>query len=461
VIAFVERYCRLPKGGKGNPPERPIRLRPWQREIIRGLYDREPRPRQGLVSVARKNGKSLLAACLGLYHLLGDGERSAEVVIVSVDERTARVIFNLCRRMVELDRRLSGVLQVYADRLVHPASDSVLEALPGEWARLQGRNPSCTICDEVHVVDPDTWDALALAGGTRARPLTLGISTECDDDERNLMARLVAHGRDGQDPDFFFTEFTAPAGCEVGDRAAWGQANPMLGDTLDPEHLAAMVRTTREPKFRRFHLNQRVRLEGAWLPASAWADCADATRSIPDQAEVVLGFDGSFSMDTTALVAVTVEDRPHLELLALWESPEGAHDWRVPVFEVEQAIRAACRRFRVPAIVADPFRWTRSLQALEAEGLSVVEYPQSPARMVPATARFEQAVMAGALTHSGDSRLARHVGNAVAREGPRGVQIGKPDKHSTRRIDACVASIMALDAAATLEPAPTPEVFLL
>ena len=80
-VAFIERYCRLPKGGKGNPAERPIRLRPWQREIIHGLYDRDPRPRQGLVSVARKNGKSLLAGCLALYHLLGDGERSAEVVL--------------------------------------------------------------------------------------------------------------------------------------------------------------------------------------------------------------------------------------------------------------------------------------------------------------------------------------------------------------------------------------------
>ena len=44
----------------------------------------------------------------------------------------------------------------------------MLEALPGEWSRLQGRNPSCSICDEVHVMDPDTWDALALAGGTRS-----------------------------------------------------------------------------------------------------------------------------------------------------------------------------------------------------------------------------------------------------------------------------------------------------
>jgi phage terminase large subunit-like protein len=94
--------ARLPKGGRRNPAGHPIVLRRWQRDIVHGLFD-QPRPRQGLVSVARKNGKSLLAACLGLYGLLGDGEESAEVLIGSVDEQTARVIFNLCRRMVELD----------------------------------------------------------------------------------------------------------------------------------------------------------------------------------------------------------------------------------------------------------------------------------------------------------------------------------------------------------------------
>ena len=96
------------------------------------------------------------------------------------------------------------MLQVYADRLYHPASDSVLEALAGRTVSAPGPQPQLLICDEVHVMDPDTWDALALAGGTRTRPLTLGISTECDDDEHNLMARLVEHGRAFQEPDYFF-----------------------------------------------------------------------------------------------------------------------------------------------------------------------------------------------------------------------------------------------------------------
>jgi phage terminase large subunit-like protein len=307
-------------------------------------------------------------------------------------------------------------------------------------------------------MDPDTWDALALAGGTRARPLTLGTSTECDDDEGNLMARLVEHGRARQDPDFFFVEYTAPEGCDPGDRAAWQAANPMLGDTLDPEHLAAMARTTREARFRRFHLNQRIRLESVWLPRSAWEACEEE-RPIPDGAEVAIGFDGSYAQDASAIVVVEVGEVPHLDVVRVWEPPEGAAGWLVPIVEVEDALRDACRRWKVRALVADPFRWARSLELLRDEGLPVESYPQSPARMTPATTRLAEAVLNQAVTHSGNPDLARHVLNAVVKSDSRGTRIQKEHKHSTRRIDLAVAAVMAHDVAAATDPGPQLWVF--
>ncbi|MBA2560049.1 MAG: hypothetical protein H0V07_09210 [Propionibacteriales bacterium] len=445
----------MPKGGRGNPAGSPVRLRPWQRQICHAIYSQDPRPRQGVVSVARKNGKSLLAACLALYALVADREASAEVIVVSVDERTSRVVFGLCRRMVELEPRLAGVLQIYADKLVDPSTDSVLEALPGEWSRLQGRNPSFVVADELHVMSTDTWDAMALAGGTRAQPMMLGISTECDDDPENLMARLVDHGRNRDDDAFIFVEYTAAVGCEVDDRDAWAAANPQLGDTLEVDHLAAMVRTTRESRFRRFHLNQRVRLDGAWLPAGAWEACADPAAQIPDGADVVIGFDGSFSQDCTALTVVSIADVSHVDLVELWEAPDGRPDYRVPVADVEDAIRAACARWRVREVVADPFRWQRSLQALDAEGIPVTEYPQSAQRMTPATSRLYTAVVNGQLTHSGDIRLTRHLRNCVLKEDARGSRLSKSSKDSRRRIDAAVALVMAHDRA--VAPTESPE----
>ena len=95
----------------------------------------------------------------------------------------------------------------------------------------------------------------------------------------------------------------------------------------------------------------------------------------PDGAEVVLGFDGSFLGDCTALLAVTVADRPHVHLVKLWEAPEGSREWRVPLVEVEHAIRAACARWR-PRGRRRPSRWQRSLELLDAEGIAVSEFPR-------------------------------------------------------------------------------------
>lgn len=442
VIAFIERYCRVPKGSKGAAAGTQIQLRPWQIEVLKGLYD-DPRPRQGLCSISRKQGKTLLAACLALYHLLGDGEESAEVLVVSSDVRTAMVTFRLARRMVELDKRLSAVVQVHKDRLYHLPSDSVMEVLSGDASKAQGRNPSFAIVDECHVTDPECWDALALGQATRVAPLILGISTECaPGDPENLMARLVAHGRKGTDSAFYFREWTAKPGCNLHDEEQWAKANPMLGDTLDRDHLAALVKTTREAQFRRYHLNQRVAADGSFLPPGVWDLCAEA-HGIPDGADVILALDGSFSQDATALVAATISAKPHLDKVDLWEPPADDPEYRVPVAAVEQAIRDACRRWNVREVICDPFRWTRTLQALEAEGLPMVEFPQTAQRMAPATTGLYEAVINREMTHSGDADLARHVEAAHVRDDGRGVRLAKAKRDSKQRIDLAVCSVMA------------------
>jgi phage terminase large subunit-like protein len=132
----------------------------------------------------------------------------------------------------------------------------------------------------------------------------------------------------------------------------------------------------------------------------------------------------------------------------------------VPIAAVEDAIRAACRRWQVRQIVCDPFRWARTYQVLEDEGLPVVEFPQSPQRMVPATQRFYEAVINRALTHSGDPRLTRHVDNCIVKVDGRGSRLAKDAKNSPRKIDLAVAAVMALDQAATVVDQPEPNVYV-
>jgi phage terminase large subunit-like protein len=441
-IAFCERYLTVPKG---TGAKHRLRLRGWQQSIVRGVL--EPHVRQALVAIPAGNGKSTLAAAIGLYGLLGDGVEGAQVLVVASDERQARIIFRTAKRMVELDRDLSARVQVFADHLLEPRTDSIFMALPADAGSLQGWDPSMALVDELHVVTDDTFEAMAARAGKRDRSLLLAISTPPKAGDDGVMRRLVDHGREGGDPSFYFTEFSAPAGCAVDDEDAWSIANPALDDFLHRDALrATLPPKMRENAFRRYRLGQWVGVDAAWLPDGAWAACTDATRSIPDGAEVVLSFDGSFNGDTTVLTVASVDQRPHVDLVELWE----AAGTQVPIVDVEQAVRAACRRWRVLEIAADPFRWARSLQLLDGEGLPVLEYPQSPGRMTPATARFYEAVVNQQLTHSGDSRLARHIGNAVLREDARGARLAKERKDSPRRIDAAVAAVMAHDRAAAL-----------
>ena len=210
AIAFCERYITVPKG---TGAKHRLRLRPWQREIVRGVLD-EPRPRQALVAIPAGNGKSTLAAAIGLYGLLGDGVEGAQVLVVASDERQARIIFRTAKRMVELDKDLSARVQVFAD--------------------------------ELHVVTDDTFEAMAARAGKRDRSLLLAISTPPKAGDDGVMRRLVDHGREGFDPSFYFTEFGAPAGCAVDDEDAWAVANPALDDFLHRDAL----RATLPPKMR-------------------------------------------------------------------------------------------------------------------------------------------------------------------------------------------------------------------
>ncbi len=183
--------------------------------------------------------------------------------------------------------------------------------------------------------------------------------------------------------------------------------------------------------------------DGAFLPVGVWQGLATGV-GVPDGADVVVALDGSFSDDTTALLLATVSAEPHFDVLAVWERPQGDDDYRVPIADVEQAIREACKRWHVVEIVADPFRWTRTLQALEAERLPVVEFPHSPSRLTAATTDLYSAAVNGRMTHSGDARLTAHVAAAVIAEDARGMRLAKASRsRSARKIDLAACLVMA------------------
>lgn len=439
--AFCSELVVVPKGTGARAP---LLLRAWQVELCASILDAHPRLAGWMLP--RGQGKSTLVAALGLYELLL-GEEGASVVVVATDERQAGIVFRAAVRMVELQPELESRVQTFKTEIRVPERGASFVVLPAEPKRLEGLDPSLAILDEIGVIQRDTYEVVALAAGKREHSTLLGIGTPGPDPHDSVLLDMRNYATDHpEDTSFIWREFSA-AGFEdhpVDCTHCWDLANPALDDFLHRDAMTALLPPkTRDGTFRRARLCQFVaESQGSLFPSGAW-DATATGAPVPDGADVVVAFDGSFSTDATAILVATVSPSPHVDVVAVWEPPDGDEGYRVPVADVEDALRATGRRWNVLELIADPFRWTRTLQALEAEGLPVVEFPHSPARLTAATGDLYRAVVDGDLTHSGDRTLARHVSNAHVIEDNRGVRISKERKHSIRRIDLAACLVMA------------------
>lgn len=440
-VAFCREYIVTPKGRGARDP---FEVRPWQRDIVASVLD--PAVRMSLVVIPRGNGKSALTAALALFHIMCLDIEGARAVVVAQDERSALRLIATAARMVELSEPLSSRLWVYRDRITCPATDSAIVGLPAEAARIEGEDASLAIMDEIGYCRRDSYEALLHSTGKRDESSMLMIGTPSVPSwrEASPMLDLVLEGRSGGSTDFALVEFTSdithPATCEH----CWEAANPGLDDLVTRDALrSALPPRSRESEYRRARLGQWVDQDDAsFLPPGLWDKLATGD-TIPAGADVIVALDGSFNADGTALLLATVSASPHFEVLGLWEPPKGDDTYRVPIVEVEDTIRSAAKRYNVVEVVADPFRWARSLQLLEADGLTVVEFNQNPRRLTPATTDLHQSALAGELSHSGDARLARHVSNATVVEDANGVRLAKEKRNSSRRIDLAACLVMA------------------
>lgn len=469
-IKFTEAVCRVTKDSIAASAGELMILRSWQKELLMHALARKEngrfKHRAALIGMARKNGKSALGAAIGLAGLTLGGQGS-EIYSCAADKDQARIVFGTAKRMVELDEELSNLFTLYKDAIEYKSTGSVYKVLSAEAYTKEGLNPSpIIIFDEVHAQPTrELWDVMSLAGGARQDSLLLGITTAGVKTQTNgqdsLCYSLYQYGQqlvkgEIEDPSFFFA-WWEPKNVEGDHRneILWQEANPGYGDIVDTEDFSSAVLRTPEAEFRTKRINCFVSTSTAWLPQGSWDSLVDRGRLPMPSEDVVLAFDGSFSNDSTALVAWLLgSDKPHLMVVGLWEKPiDAEYGWHVPIAEVEQTILQTYRdpRFNVKEVVFDPARWNRTFMVLDEQGLPCVSYPNSAERMVPATQKFYEAVVNKSFTHDGDERLARHVGNCVTKQSSRGIMVAKAS--SKRKVDAAVASIFGYDRA-TQPPAP-------
>ena len=480
AVDFINTFVTLTKDSIAGNAGEPIQLRGWQEKLLEETLELDElglfKKRTAVWSMGRKNGKSALVTGLGLWFLI-NGDEGGEVYSCAAEKEQARITFGDARKIIEREPELAGLCNIYRDVIEVPSTGSIWRVLSAEAYSKEGLNASAVIFDEAAALkDRAMWDVMQLSMASRRQPMMLATTTcgvKSDSSGQDSTAyQLYQYGQKvarGEivDPSFYMAWWEAPADSDHRLEETWVKANPGYGDLNSKADFESMVKRTPEAEFRTKRCNQWVNSQNTWLPAGVWDTLADTDVVVGEFDEIVLGIDGSFSGDTTAIVGVTVpksrDDKPHVFLVKAWEKQvDDLDDWRVDTLEVEQTLIAFCQSHpNVKELAFDPFRWQRSMAVLQDLGLPVVEFPStSPRRMVAACSKVFDSVTEATLTHDGNPLLARHLDNCVLKIDNIGPRIVKESRNSPRKIDAGVAFVIAYDRATSkLETMALPEFF--
>ena len=481
VADFAEAFGIITKDSVAGYAGEALHLRDWQRELINHVFAGDGngyRHKISLIGMPRKNGKSALGSVFGLYSLIL-GARGAEVYSVAAEKEQARIVFADAKRMIEASPELSAITKLYRDAIELPKAGSVYRVLSAEAYSKEGLNPSATIFDELHAQpNRELFDVMSLAMGSRGRQSTLiAITTAGMRSDQtggdSIAYSLYNYGKkiatkEIDDPSFFMAWWEAPPEADHRRPETWALANPGYDDICSAEDFESAVKRTPEAEFKIKRTNQWVNAKNAWLPTGAWESLEESFELLPSD-EYVLGFDGSWKNDSTALVAVIMPreegDVFRTFRVASWEKDFTLDDdsWIVDKAEVSKTVidyffaNPNCRE-----IVCDPAYWQDEMYQWADAGLQVVEYPNTISRTVPATAKLYEAIMNGKLKHNGDAALGRHLDNCILKiDNQRGARITKDYRNPKLKIDLAIALLMAYDrASGRLEEVLVPQVFV-
>lgn len=494
-IRWIETHCRIPEG---RDVGKPVRLREWQRDDLRRIYDNPHGTRRAIVSFGRKNAKTTFAAFVLLLHTCGPEARpNSQLNSAAQSKDQAAILFKLAAKIVRLSPTLLAVVVIRdtVKELYCPELGTLYKALSADASTAYGLSPVFIVHDELGQVRgprSELYDALETAVGAHENPLSIVISTQAPTDA-DLLSVLIDDALAGNDPRVVLSLYSADADQDPFSEEAIRQANPAFGDFLNAKEVLAMAEDarrmpSRQAEYENLVLNRRVEASSPFVSRVVWQSCAEPVVSSFDGMPVWCGLDLSEVSDLTAFVAIApVDDVWHVQP-TFWLPGEGlrerARKDRVPydvwakaghLIAIEGArsveyeyvagfLRGFVDAHDVRKIAFDRwgFRhlrpWLLKAGFTEGEVEELFEeFGQGYASMSPALRDLESDLLNGKVAHGGHPVLSMCAANAVVQRDPAGNR--KLTKVRSRgRIDGMVSLAMARAAAGTYVAEPALDV---
>jgi phage terminase large subunit-like protein len=271
VIDFCQTFC-IP-----SAQDKPITLMPWQQMCLAIIYgwkrlDGYRRFRRVYIEIAKKNGKTGLAAALALYHLIADGELSGRVFVAATALKQARECFMEAVAMRDKNPELSAIVNKYGSSpvlsLYVPETNSRLSPMTRGSDSQDGAIVSAAILDELHrwKLTDNLWSILRYGGDTRKQPLLIcittagasaGKSTLCWGEHEYGTRILDGMVEDDEVCPFIFS---LDQKDDHKDERNWVKPNPSLGSILPLSALQnqfkeALGKPTALGEYKRYRLN--------------------------------------------------------------------------------------------------------------------------------------------------------------------------------------------------------------
>lgn len=334
LTTFTGVMKHYSSGAAGNP----FILEPWEDFIICNIFclyrvdTRRRKYKTAHISVSRKNGKTTLAAALGLFALIADGEPAASVIMAANSREQAHIDFDAASAFArQLDPRKKS-LKVLRNEIVFQKNNASLKVISADASTGDGLNPSMVILDELHeAADSKLFDVLRSGQGFREQPLMLSITTAgfriggfCNQYEDYCKEVLM-----GQkvDETLFALLYTLDDGDDWTDECNFIKSNPNLGITVKRDWLSEQVNQaknspTLEVGVKTKNLNVWCSSSTTWIPEhyirKSLMDVDLTEFKNKNNYLVYLGFDLAAISDLTAVSIMFVDPETEEYFFKTW-----------------------------------------------------------------------------------------------------------------------------------------------